>query len=120
MKKMLKEYEVKFVGAEALDREDFNQLIGHADDFEALVISHGADALGVAAVDEVLFENLIQRNEDTGNFEFNVGGLDKFIQVAGADNVFLTDKGDVYEVSNKGLPVPPVINDTIDTDSKKI
>lgn len=123
MKKMLKEYEVKFIAAdEVVDREDYEQLIGNADDFEALVISHGAenDELALEAVSEEKRNALIQVNEETGNFEFNLVGLKKFIKVEGADNVFLTDKGDVYEVSGKGEPVPVLINPTQPTDSTKI
>lgn len=118
---MLKEYEVKFIAAdEVVDREDYEQLIGNAVDFEALAISHGAKDDDLEAVSAEKRNALIQMNDETGNFEFNLVGLKKFIKVEGADNVFLTDKGDVYEVSGKGEPVPALINPTQPTDSTKI
>lgn len=117
MKKLLKEYEVKFVDADTVfDKEDFEQLVGNAQDVSAVKVQHGdsADAL------EDYEDAILQVNEESGNFELNLVGAKRFVQVSGADAMFLTDKRDVHEVSGREVPVPPIVHDTIDTDSKKI
>lgn len=116
MKKLLKEYDVKIVDATgAFDKEDYEQLIGHAVDLSLVEVQHG-DVIGTLVdVDEELFAQIVQKNEETGNFELNVAGLKQFVKVVGADTVFLADKGYINEVSGKGLPVPAFIHPTIET-----
>lgn len=120
MKKLLKEYEVKFIEADvAVDREDYEQLIGNATDFSLLKISHGPSAADLVEVDADLFKALVEENHVTQNFEFNLVGLNKFIKVEGASNLLLSDKGDIDDVSSKEMPVPAVVNPVIKTHSTK-
>lgn len=121
MKKLIKEYEVKFVDvAEAFEKEEHEQLVGNATDVSALKVSHGATAEALEELNEEEVKALVQANEKTGNFEVNLVGLDNFVKLEGAESAFLTDARDVYEVSSKPLPVDPIINPTMDLDDKKI
>lgn len=121
MRKVIKEYDVKFVDlAEAFDKEDHEQLVGNAEDVSAVKVSHGATAEALTELSEEAVKALVQKNDESGNFEVNLVGLGQFVKVEGAKSAFLSDKRDVADVSSKDLPVEPMINPTIDTDSKKI
>lgn len=121
MRKTIKEYDVQFVDlAEAFDKEDFEQLVGTAEDVSALKVSHGVTAEALEELSEEAVKALVQVNEKSNNFEVNIVGLGQFVKLEGAKSAFLTDKRDVKEVSSKDNPVPVMINPTIDTDSKKI
>ena len=118
MKKLIKEYEVKFVDVEAaFDKEDFEQLIGNGVVTE---VKHGDALLVDKTLDEAELAALMQVNPETDNFELNLAGLGQFVQVVGADHAFLADKRDVSDISSKGLPVPAVISDVIRLNNKKI
>lgn len=121
MKKLIKEYDVKFVDASVeFDKEDFRQLIGNASDVDAISVEHGAETGSLKAVTADELKELIQKNEESGNFELNLVGLAKFVKVEGADSIFLTDKGDVYEVSNKEVPTDVVPRPTSHIKNKRI
>lgn len=121
MKKLIKEYDVKFVNAtEEFDKEDYRQLIGNASDVNAISVEHGAEKGSLKAVTEDELKELIQKNEESGNFELNLVGLAQFVKVTGAETVLLTDKGDVYEVSNKEVPTDVVPRPTSHIKNKRI
>lgn len=123
---MTKEYEVKFLeNPLEFVREEYDQLIGQG---VITSIAYGDVTITADNDNKELFKALVtQRLEtdyegSTDQFELNLVGVPvgETVTLVGPTAAFLTDDKDVDHVSSKGLPVPPVIHETLELNDKKI